>query len=430
MHTPRIICILDGMADLPARDGQPTPLAAAHTPTLDHLAATGTAGLCQVIPCGAEAGSDAGIPALLGYDPLRHPVARGPLEALAAGLPLGPRDTAWRCNVVALDAHGRMADPAATLLPATEQAIARIVSEAFPPPAHATAHGGGFRFTVVERDNGHAASPSSPATPVSFAPDSFTPAGPQDVIGQSHADALHDLARHHPALHARITAANAHLARLTGADAPHGLALWPWGCGHRPDLPPFAAGNAAASASGAPHAPLPAAMVAAVPLARGLAFAAGLAAPEIPGATGGADTDLAAKAAAALALLANHAVVFIHVEGPDMCAHARDARAKSALLARIDAELIAPLRTARPDALLCVTCDHVTHCGDGRHHPHAVPFLLHGPTALTHPAARFDEAACAATGLRIPSGPALLELILRGTANPSDGGADLTAWQG
>ncbi|MBG3877994.1 phosphoglycerate mutase, partial [Desulfovibrio oxamicus] len=161
-----------------------------------------------------------------------------------------------------------------------------------------------------------------------------------------------------------------------------------------------------------------------------LALAAGLAAPEIPGATGGADTDLAAKAAAALALLANHAVVFIHVEGPDMCAHARDARAKSALLARIDAELIAPLRTARPDALLCVTCDHVTHCGDGRHHPHAVPFLLHGPTALTHPAARFDEAACAPTGLRIPSGPALLELILRGTANPPDGGADLTARQG
>ncbi|WP_353115095.1 phosphoglycerate mutase [Nitratidesulfovibrio sp.] len=428
MHTPRIICILDGMADLPARDGQPTPLAAANTPTLDRLAATGTAGRCQVIPYGAEAGSDAGIPALLGYDPLRHPVARGPLEALAAGLPLGPRDTAWRCNVVALDAHGRMADPAATLLPATEQTIARIVRAVFPAPAHATAHGGGFRFTVVERDDGHAASPSSPATPVSFAPASFTPAGPQDVIGQSPANALHDLARHHPALHARITAANAHLAGLTIPDAPHGLALWPWGCGHRPDLPPFSTRYAASSPP--PDAPLTAAMVAAVPLARGLALAAGLTAPEIPGATGGADTDLAAKAAAALALLADHAVVFIHVEGPDMCAHARDAHAKSSLLTRIDAELIAPLRAARPDALLCVTCDHVTHCGDGRHHPDAVPFLLHGPGALPHPAARFDEAACAATGLRIPSGPALLDMVLRGTANPSDGEADLTARQG
>ncbi|WP_035066513.1 phosphoglycerate mutase [Nitratidesulfovibrio termitidis] len=417
MHTPRIICILDGMADLPASDGQPTPLAAAHTPTLDRLAATGAAGLCQVIPTGAEAGSDAGIPALLGYDPLRHPAARGPLEALAAGLPLAPRDRAWRCNVVALDAHGRMADPAATLLPATEHTIARIVREAFPSPAYITAHGGGFRFTVVERDDASQAaslsSPvtSSPATPVSAARGIFAPAGPQDVIGQSPTDALRDLARHHPALHARITAVNAQLAGSTGPDAPHSLALWPWGCGHHPDLPPFSARYAAASST-LPRAPLTAAMVAAVPLARGLALAAGLAAPEIPGVTGGADTDLAAKAATALALLADHAVVFIHVEGPDMCAHARDARAKSALLSRIDAELVAPLRAARPDALLCVTCDHVTHCGDGRHHPDAVPFLLHGPGALPHPAARFDEAACAATDLRIPSGPALLDLIL------------------
>lgn len=418
MHTPCIICILDGMADLPTRDGQPTPLAAARTPTLDRLAATGAAGLCQVIPTGAEAGSDAGIPALLGYDPLRHPVARGPLEALSAGLPLAPRDTAWRCNVVALDTHGRMADPAATLLPATEQTIARIVCAAFPAPGYGTAHGGGFRFTVVERETAsHAASPSSPPAPEPLAPAAFTPAGPQDVTGQYPADALRDLARHHPALHARITAANTHLADITGPDALHGLALWPWGCGHRPALPPFSVCHPAAASSTYPGRPLTAAMMAAVPLARGLALAAGLTAPEIPGATGGADTDLAAKAAAALALLADHAVVFIHVEGPDMCAHARDARAKSALLARIDVELIAPLRTARPDALLCVTCDHVTHCGDGRHHPDAVPFLLHGPGALPHPAARFDEAACAATGLRIPSGPSLLDLILRAATN-------------
>ncbi|BFR47640.1 phosphoglycerate mutase [Nitratidesulfovibrio sp. HK-II] len=419
MHTPRIICILDGMADLPHNGGQPTPLAAAHTPTLDRLAATGTAGLCQVIPYGAEAGSDAGIPALLGYDPLRHPAARGPLEALAAGLPLDPHDIAWRCNVVALDAHGRMADPAATLNAAMERAVDSIVRAAFPAPAHGTAHGGGFRFTVVERNDGHAAAPSPPA-----APTPFTPAGPQDVIGQSPADALHDLARHHPALHARVTAANAQLALLTGPEIPHGLALWPWGCGHRPDLPSFSARHATAASSAVPHTPLTAAMVAAVPLARGLALAAGLTAPEIPGATGGADTDLAAKAAAALALLADHAVVFIHVEGPDMCAHARDARAKSSLLARIDAQLIAPLRAARPDAVLCVTCDHVTHCGDGRHHPHAVPFLLHGPGVSQHPgtlaAARFDEAACAATGLRIPSGPTLLDMILRAATHRAD----------
>lgn len=385
------------MADLPHADGRPTPLAAARTPTLDRLAAAGAAGLCQVIAPGAEAGSDAGIPALLGYDPLRHPMARGPLEALAAGLRLGPRDTAWRCNVAPLDACGRMVAPAAALCPATEQAAARIVRHAFPAPAHAAAHGGGFRFTVVERFDGHA-----PAVP-------YTPRAPQDVVGRWPADALRGLARRNPALHARIAAANAELSRLTGPDAPHGLLLWPWGCGPRPELPPFAA----VFSEAAPPARLKAGMVAAVPLARGLAMAAGLDAPEICGATGGADTDLAAKAAAALALLADHAVVFVHVEGPDMCAHARDARAKSGLLARIDTELVAPLHAARPDAVLCVTCDHVTHCGDGRHYPDAVPFLLHGPGTPPHPAARFDEAACAGTGLRVPSGPALLGMTLR-----------------
>ena len=55
-----------------------------------------------------EPGSDIANLAIMGYDPGRYHTGRAPLEAAALGVELGPREVAFRCNLVTLrfDADG------------------------------------------------------------------------------------------------------------------------------------------------------------------------------------------------------------------------------------------------------------------------------------------------------------------------------------
>lgn len=93
-----------------------------------------------------------------------------------------------------------------------------------------------------------------------------------------------------------------------------------------------------------------------------------------PGATGGPDSDLGAKAAAALeAIDAGAEHVVVHVGGADEAAHARDAELKVAVLERADTELIGPLATAVDRLRVCP--DHGCDPADGTHCADAVPVL-------------------------------------------------------
>lgn len=96
-----------------------------------------------------------------------------------------------------------------------------------------------------------------------------------------------------------------------------------------------------------------------------------------PGATGFPDTDLAAKTAAAVGLLASdeHELVVVHVGAPDEAGHARDAVGQIRCVEAIDHEVVAPLRVeagARGVALV-VTADHATDPTTGQHAPGPVP---------------------------------------------------------
>jgi 2,3-bisphosphoglycerate-independent phosphoglycerate mutase len=100
-----IILLGDGMADYPIESlGGKTPLEAANTPNMDQIAAQGTLGLIDTIPCGFSPGSDVAILTLLGYDARTCFSGRGPLEAANMGVQLDPEDVAFRCNLVTLSA--------------------------------------------------------------------------------------------------------------------------------------------------------------------------------------------------------------------------------------------------------------------------------------------------------------------------------------
>ncbi|MDH4029101.1 MAG: phosphoglycerate mutase, partial [Nitrospirota bacterium] len=99
-----IILVGDGMADRPMKGlGGKTCLQKAHIPNMDRLAREGSVGLVKTVPAGFEPGSDVANLSILGYDTRKYYSGRAPIEAEFRRIKLGPKDVAFRCNLVTLD---------------------------------------------------------------------------------------------------------------------------------------------------------------------------------------------------------------------------------------------------------------------------------------------------------------------------------------
>lgn len=117
-----VMLVADGLGGLPIEAGGPTELEAAKTPNLDNLAKRGVQGSMYPIAPGITPGSGPGHLGLFGYDPVKHLIGRGALEATGVGFKLGPKDVAVRCNFCTLDAAGNISDRRAGRIPSEESA--------------------------------------------------------------------------------------------------------------------------------------------------------------------------------------------------------------------------------------------------------------------------------------------------------------------
>jgi 2,3-bisphosphoglycerate-independent phosphoglycerate mutase len=118
----RALIVLDGLGDRPHPDtGGRSPVEAAATPNLDRLCARGRLGRVLLIGPGIAPESDAGVFALLGYDPRRDSPGRGVLEAEGVGISMGPGDVALRLNFATSDGAGLVLDSRVGRSLATEE---------------------------------------------------------------------------------------------------------------------------------------------------------------------------------------------------------------------------------------------------------------------------------------------------------------------
>lgn len=387
--------IADGMGDWPLDElGGKTTMEAAVTPNMDELAATGMVGLAQTVPEGMAPGSDVANMALLGFDPATYHTGRGPIEAAAQGLELGPDDLVWRLNLVTvskLSIDGVMRDySSGHIASEISRPLVEKLQEKLGDDTYAFHPGIQYRHLLVQKNGALTEDANLFINP------------PHDITDKSIKLDLRAFSRS-PQLWDLLFEARDLLADRS-VNGSRANSIWPWGQGRPLNLPDFKATFG-----------LDGAVISAVDLIKGLGFASNMSVIDVPGATGLLDTNYEGKVDAALKFLEDHDFVFVHLEGPDECGHGGSARDKAEAISRFDARVVGPLREALKgqDTAWIVTCDHFTPIAEKTHTTDPVPFILNGSGVDASGVAEFSERTAGSTGLKLDKGHELLSFALK-----------------
>jgi 2,3-bisphosphoglycerate-independent phosphoglycerate mutase len=404
------IVIPDGAADEPqASLGGKTPLEAARKPFMDRVAKTGVVGRSNNVPPSLTPASDVATLSLFGYDPLQVYTGRAPLEAAAMGIALAPADWAIRCNLVTVE-DGRMRDftaghisdaEARTLVGDLHSALGGRLNDSDPSGEGGSLEfhpGVSYRNLLVYRGRG----------PGRFS-DATKTRPPHDIPDRSVADhlpegpgaaLLRDLMERSKAILGDHPVNKIRKARGQRAATQ----IWLWGQGRAPHLVKFEEMYGKRGA-----------IISAVDLVRGVGILLGWTRIDVAGATGYLDTDYAAKGTAAIAALASHDIVCVHVEAPDEASHEGDAGAKMKAIEQIDEHIVGPLLAslAQYDSWrILISPDHRTLLETRAHSYGMVPFALAGTGISSRGQPAYDENVASASPLSFDRGQELMRTLL------------------
>ncbi|MBG0790838.1 MAG: 2,3-bisphosphoglycerate-independent phosphoglycerate mutase [Desulfovibrionaceae bacterium] len=401
-----LLILLDGLGDRAhARLGHRTPLQAADTPFLDRLASLGATGLYHATRFGQPLPSENAHFAIFGGAPGEFP-GRGPLEALGAGVDLGPDDVAVLSHFahVKADADGRLF--LARDKVRMEPDECRALFDAIPPferdGIRITLHPVGGLFGVLRL--------TGPVSPHVTDTNPMVDGRPipallplreheHDPAAQGTAGALRAFLI--DAYH-RLREAPVNRARLAEKLAP-ATGLVTQRAGRLTDCPPFRERyglRGLSIAGGAMYA--------------GLARFTGMDFHRATD-TGDPGGDMAERVRLALKKTSEYDFIHVHTKTPDQAAHTKDPAAKVQVIESLDRGLASALEPLDPDAspLLVVTADHSTpSCGPLIHSGEPVPLMIVGDGVRRDRVDAFDEISAAGGCLGCMRGRELLLTIL------------------
>ncbi|EGB16532.1 phosphonopyruvate decarboxylase-related protein [Pseudodesulfovibrio mercurii] len=401
-----LLILLDGLGDRAhAHLGHRTPLQAAATPCLDRLAGLGATGLYHASFFGQPLPSENAHFALFGGRPDEFP-GRGALEALGAGLDLGPDDVA----LLAHFAHiGPDADNRLTLLRdkvpiAPDEADALFA--ALPPFTRdgvtASLHpvGGLFGVLVLRGDVSPFVTDTNPMVDGRLLP------RPLPLREQAH-----DPAARRTAAFLADYLVRAH--RIL-ADLPMNRAREQAGQVPADGLVTQRAGRLKPCPSLRERYGLRGLSIATGAMYAGLARFTGM---EFLRArdTGDPGADLAERIRLALDRADDFDFIHVHTKTPDQAAHTKDPEAKVRVIESLDRGLkgVADAILADPRLLLAVTGDHSTpSCGGLIHSGEPVPLLFAGEGVRRDAVTAFDEISVAGGALGCMRGREFLFSVL------------------
>ena len=399
-----IFVVGDGMADYPVSElGNKTPLQAANKPNMDSIAAQGRSGLIKTVPDESTPGSETAICSLLGYDPRIYCTGRGPLEAPARGIKLGPNDAAYRCNLIT-EKDGFIFDFSAGHITTEESSkLIAAINKAFGKLGKIEFYTGlDYRHFLILRNIPK--------------PELIVCTPPHDAIGDIVEEVM-PIAKTAEAektarlLRELISRSNGilrthpvNVARVKAGKNPANL-IWPWGGGKKPAMPTFKEKFG-----------LKGAVISAVDLVKGIGTYAGMEIINVPGATGLSNTNYEGKADAALNALKDNDLVFVHVEAPDEAGHCRDYALKVKTIEDLDKRLLGRiLDGVKEPYAIAISPDHPTPISVGTHTRDPVPFAIKSPSLKPDGVKKFDEASAKKGAYGLVTNEYLISLLISST---------------
>lgn len=281
---------------------------------------------------------------LLGLPPQLLPVGRGFIEAMGSGLRVEPSDVLFRCNIISTDQNGTILSSCPSSL--TEMQLILLtqrINEAAFHLGMRLVHTEGYKLLLICKGLS--------------ANQYISTQAPHQHIGQGF------IPSSHPKLRQFLQVTSPILAELSSYKLRYQAALWDYSV-YAP-LPSF---QELWGAKGA--------MVCGTAIAAGIGRGLGMTVSIPRGATGDIDTDLGAKLAESLRLLAQFPYVYCHINGTDEASHRRDPLQKAAFLQKIDQELLTPLIQHCPRGTVIQICsDHGCSSTTGRHYKTPIPII-------------------------------------------------------
>ncbi len=397
-----LVLIPDGMADEKISAlGDKTPMEAADKSMMDRLAAHATVGTVSNVPEGMVPESDTANMAILSFDPKVYSKGRSPLEAMSMGLCMEPDHVAYRCNIVTLSDEGEYdekvmldhsADEITTaeadeLIKALDAALGNDILRFYTGVSYRHCilwHGGNDKYNFMR-----------PHDILGQSIKEYLPHGEDGKVFYDLMRASWDILNHHPVNEAR---------RARGLRPAN--SIWLWSPGKKPALPSFKEKWG-----------LKAAVISAVDLIKGIGICAEMTSIDVEGATGNVHTNYDGKAEAAIKSFKDgYEYVYVHVEAPDECGHRAETENKVLSIELIDKKILSPvyeyLKASGEDFKIMVLPDHPTPVRLRTHTSDPVPFFIYSSKNDTEGVESFSEDTAAKTGLYLPHGYKLMELLL------------------
>lgn len=392
-----LLIIFDGLGDRPLTElGHKTPLEATPKPNLDWFATNGINGLLDPIGPGIVAGSDTSHLALFGYDPQMVYTGRGPFEAAGVGIQLKAGDIAFRGNLASVDDQMRLTDRRAGRIREGTEELAKALDGLRLGRIRAIVRAGTeHRIAVVFRGRG--LSPKVTDTDPHEIGAEILSAKPLSPAARTTAKAVNAFTKQ---AHKALKNHAVNRARVAHGEPPANVIVLR-GAGVFPELVPVPE-----------RLRVKAAGIAGVALIRGMFRSVGMDVIDVQGATGGLDTDMIAKADAALDALEPYDLVVLHVKAPDLCGHDGNASEKIRVIERMDAMMGHLKARLRSDLVVGITSDHSTPVAVKDHSGDPVPVTVFGEGVRVDDVHNFDERSVAHGALGRLRGQDLMHVLM------------------
>ena len=417
-----IYVVIDGMGDLPIKElGNKTPLEAAETPNMDLLAKAGKTGLMYTVGKGIAPESDVAVISILGYDPFKHEIRRGTVEALGAGLKMKDGDLALRCNFATLSHGNRILDRRVGRSLTTEEA--KELSNAINDEVKLTSYPASFTFknTIGHRGVLVIRSKKKPLS------GNVTNTDPAYIrikgLGVAKPDAemtLKECQSTDKTAEANTSAklVNEFTQKSKAVLDKHEInkkrgargelsanVILTRDAGHR--LPKFFNINERYG--------LRFVCLADMPIERGISQLAGMHLVDLPPPSTSLEKDCVLRVEKLLEVLPAHDCFYIHIKGPDEPGHDGNFTLKTQQIATVDRHFFGNMlqKINLGDYVICVTADHATPCRLKAHSDDPVPLLISGGRIEGDKIQRFSEKECAEGSLGVlQRGPELMPKLI------------------